>query len=318
MNEIKDENIDEKKEEIKDYDDIENNQNINFSEDEDEKYELKLIQLIENWLNINYSYINTLFNVIFGSSLIVLIIVLFSDINPKIIPFKIIPIEFNVISKLTGQISIFCTFLSFITDNVLFMRFVLCISFGIGIVSISLAPLPLNFIYIMWYFIILLINLKHIIIISYNKRHIIFDEQQELIYNKIFKKLMSRSNYQLLLNKSLVRCIKQDRFYINVGDSCDNLTILISGKMKKTDKKGKISYVQECTFIDSPEFIMQKNIIGQQFNISFYAETECNVLMWPRETINILLDKNKEINSLLLGALGIDVSKKVFVLDILK
>ena len=45
-----------------------------------------------------------------------------------------------------------------------------------------------------------------------------------------------------------------------------------------TDKKSKVSYVKETTFVDSPEFIMRKHSVGQTFNISFYAETECKIL----------------------------------------
>ena len=128
---------------------------------------------------------------------------------------------------------------------------------------------------------------------------------------------MSRNDYQLLMKNSLIRTIKKNRYYVNVEDTCDNLTILISGKLRKKDKKNKTSYVKEVTFVDSPEFIMQKKIMGQIFNISFYAESDCKILIWPREMINNFLKDNKDLNSILLAALGIDVSYKVFVLDVL-
>ena len=165
---------------------------------------------------------------------------------------------------------------------------------------------------------ILLINLKHVSIICYNKRHITFDESREIIYTTIFQKLMSRNDYQRLMKNSLIRMIRKGRYYVNIEDSCDNLNILISGKMKKTDKKNKVSLVKEVTFIDSPEFIMRKKSYGQKFNISFYAETDCQILLWPREMIIELLSKDKQLNSILLAALGIDVSYKVFILDVVK
>jgi hypothetical protein len=157
--------------------------------------------------------------------------------------------------------------------------------------------------------------MKHVLIICYNKRHIIFDNDYEKVYKRIFRKLMIRSVYQKLIMNSLIRIINQDRYYVKNGDMCNNLTILISGKMRKTDKQNKVSYVKECSFIDSPEFIMRKYRAGQVFNISFYAETECKIIIWSRETINQILDKNKELNSLLLASLGIDVSHKVLILD---
>ena len=36
-------------------------------------------------------------------------------------------------------------------------------------------------------------------------------------------------------------------------------------------------------------------MVGQIFNVSFFAETECVILIWPREMINELLDKNKKL-----------------------
>ena len=267
---------------------------------------------------INTEYLDTIFTVLFGSSIIILFIVLFSDAKPEMIPFEIVPIEISKKENLTRQLSIFFTFLSFITDNVLFMRVVLCLSFGIGIIAMAITPLPLDFSFIMWYFLVLLINIKHVSKLCYGLRHITFDNDREIIYKNIFKKLMSRNNYKLLMTNSLIRIIKKDGYYVNIEDTCDNLTILISGKLRKTDKRNKISYVKEVTFVDSPEFIMQKKIMGQIFNISFYAETECKILIWPREMINKFLKENKDLNSLLLAALGIDVSYKVFVLDVLK
>ncbi len=275
-----------------------------------------LNQISENY--INTKYLDIIFTVFFGSSFIILIITLFSDMKPDMLPFKIVPIELNKKQNLTRQLSIFFTFISFITDQMLLMRTVLCLSFGIGIISMLLNPLPLDFSFIVWYFLILLINIKHVSIICYSMRHIIFDENREIIYSTIFKKLMSRTNFKLLMTNSLIRTIKKDRYYVNIEDSCNNLTILISGKMRKKDKKDKISYVKEMTFIDSPEFIMQNKVLGQKFNISFYAETDCKILMWPREMLNELLKDNKNLNSLLLAALGIDVSYKVFILDVLK
>jgi hypothetical protein len=63
---------------------------------------------------------------------------------------------------------------------------------------------------------------------------------------------------------------------------------------------------------------MRNDDKGQTFNVTFYAETDCNIIIWPREIINILLNEDNELNSLLLASLGIDVSDKVFLLDLLK
>ena len=286
----------------------EEKQKILCFDHENVKYYLKCILNVANDY-LNTTYLETVFTILFGSFSIILIIVLLSDLKPEMIPFKIVPIEFHKKDNLARQLSIFFTFISFITENMLLMRIVLCLSFGIGIIANFLTPPPVNLSFVIWNFLILLINLKHVSIICYSKRHISFDKSREIIYTTIFQKLMKNS---------LIRMIRKGRHYVNIEDSCDNLTILISGKMKKTDKKNKVSLVKEVTFIDSPEFIMRKKSYGQKFNISFYAETDCQILLWPREMINELLSKDRQLNSVLLAALGIDVSYKVFVLDVVK
>ena len=252
----------------------------------------------------------TLFIVLFGSSILLLIVVLFSDLNPSIIPFEIARIEFNSTVNLTQEMSIFFTFLSFVTSNILFMRIVLIFSFGIGICSMILAPPPPNLAFIMWYILVLLINIKHSLQIIYNKRNIKFDENNEQIYNKIFRKLMSKNDFQILMTNSLIRIVKKNTYYINLGDSCSNLSILLFGEMIKTDQNGKQTLVKVNSFIDSPEFIMRKYKVGQVFTISFYAKTECKIVIWPREMLEITLKKNKDLYNKLLAALGIDVSNK--------
>ena len=260
---------------------------------------------------------DTIFTVTFGSSCIILLIVLSSDLKPDMLPFKIVPIEFNKSTNAISQLSIFFTFVSFITSNVLFMRIVLCFSFGLGILSKCLTPLPIDFSYIVWCFLVFLINLKHVMILFYSKRHISFDQHREQIYTTIFNNITTRSEFQTLMSHSLIRIIRKDRYYININDTCNNLTILVSGTMLKSDKTNKKSQVKELSFIDSPEFIMQKQMVGQIFNVSFFAETECVILIWSREMINELLEKDKKLKEQLLSVLGLDVAYKVFVLDVL-
>jgi hypothetical protein len=276
----------------------------------------KIVNCLSGYLP-SMIYFNTVFTVIFGTSFIILVISFFTDMNPGMIPFKTVPIEFNDTSKLIRQLSILFTFISFITTNMFIMRVVLTLSFSIGFIAIVTDGSPYDLSYMMWNFTIMLINGKHVIMICYEKRRINFDEDREKIYNKIFRKVMIRSRYKKLMETSLVRTINPDRYYIKIGDSCNNLSILISGRMRKTDSKDKTSYVKKLAFIDSPEFILQRSSKGQRFNISFYAETDCKILIWPREMLNEVLKTDKDLKKMLLSVLGIDTAGKILLLDTL-
>jgi len=95
-----------------------------------------IIRTINKYVNIQY--LNIIFTVILGTTLMVLAVVLCSDLKPEMIPFNIVPIQITNIPCLARQISILCTFLSFITSDVLFMRIVLVLSFGVSTVDFKL------------------------------------------------------------------------------------------------------------------------------------------------------------------------------------
>lgn len=260
----------------------------------------------------------TAFTVVMGVTLVALGGVLCAGPNPSFLPFEIVPVDWGKPASTAAQLSIFFTFLSFITSNVLLLRIALCLSFGIGIVAFGISTAPLNLSFVLWYFAIFLINMRHVVILLYDRRHLEFDPDREKAYVEVFEKLLTRNSFEALASTALIRVVNPGRDYIKVGDSCENLTLLLSGTIKKIDTMGKVSFVNGGEFVDSPEWIMQTEASGRRFNISFNAETECRLLLWPREMLNDLLLVHPELEGPLLASLGIDVSKKVFLLDVVK
>jgi len=261
---------------------------------------------------LNYAmkikYLDKIFTAIFGNVITILIVSLFASLNEKIIPFETITVDWNDYASVLQQFSIFFTFLSFITSDILFMRVVLILSFGLGIISMVISAMPLNLVGCSWYLSILLINMKHTSIICYDKRHITFEKNHEIVYNHIFKNLLKRSEFVVLMKHALVRQVKSGTYYVNIGDNATNLSILIDGRLVKTDQNKKRSFVQKVTFIDSPEFLTRENKIGNVFTVSFYCETDCKIIMWARELIES--DLTPQLHTALMSALGIDVAHK--------
>ena len=267
---------------------------------------------------ISTRHLITAFTVVMGITLLTLAFVLSAGPDPSWLPFPIQPVGWGDAASTAAQFSIFFTFLSFITANVLLLRISLCLSFAIGIFSFWISPPPLHFSFMLWYFAILLINMRHVAVILYDRRHITFDADREDAYTLVFKEVLTRNSFKTLASPSLIRVVNKGRNYIKVGDPCENLTLLLSGRIKKIDTTGKVSFVNSGQFIDSPEWIMRTEAQGQRFNISFDAETECRLLVWPREMLNDLLGGHPDLERSLLGCLGIDVSRKVFLLDVVK
>jgi len=261
------------------------------------------------------------FTVIFGISCIVLIILLFSVLDPSILPFEIVHVEWKEATDSMTQISICLAFVSFITTNMLILRIFVIISFTANIISIALAPSHLNLIMIMWSFVIILVNFHHMVSIIYNKRPIKIDKLRENVYNNVFKELMTRHDYKILIKNSLIRNIPKGRYYCKSGDICNNLSVLISGQMEvirdveNDDCMGKNLLVKENEFIDSPEWLMQYTDYGTTFNISISTLENSVIMTWPREVLNEVIHHNDFLKTPLLGILGIDASKKVLLYE---
>ena len=71
-------------------------------------------------------------------------------------------------------------------------------------------------------------------------------------------------------------------------------------------------FVNEGEFLDSPEWIMRNTARGKKYSVSMLAIEDCTILLWPREILIDILEKDVSLQTPFMGVLGIDVSNKVF------
>lgn len=269
----------------------------------------------------NTKNLNTIFKVLFGNSLILLTIVLLSEI---------IGYDLNIglpIGNWKFQFANFFFLISNITSNIFLLRIFLTCGGLWFIIWMYTYDAGIIVDGIMWNYISVLINIRHAFILFYAKRPIIFDKDREQLYINTFCGIMSRANFKILCKNSFIRELGKDRYYAQKGDTCNNLAILISGKISiiKQEKEDSImssnnknivynqseeQYITPNEFIDSPEFIMRKT--KNKFTVDMYVDKKCKFLIWPCEILNEILSKNPQIEPALMGVLGIDVSKKIF------
>ena len=158
-------------------------------------------------------------------------------------------------------------------------------------------------------------NTKNIFELLYKKRPIIFDKYREQIYQAMFVNFMSRDDFAILTKSSLIRDLQPNANYCHHGDKCNNLSILVHGTLQVVGKDPtKKTFIGENEFIDSAEWVLRKSNIkkGRRFNYSITASEKCKYIFWPREILLEKLKDEPELEAKLLGALGLDVSHKVF------
>lgn len=182
-----------------------------------------------------------------------------------------------------------------------------------------------------------LINFKHALTLFYDMRVIKFDEYREIVYIKIFRDLMDRATFQQLCGNSLVREIQKNRAYAYRHDVPNYLSIVVKGAFQvvKYDLQGQpIEYAQnhqsnnlqnghpnnhgvkhniisEGEFLDSPEFVLRTRDPNTRFQVDLVARENSVYLTWPREMLNEFLKLNPDVKNKLMGALGIDIARKL-------
>jgi hypothetical protein len=278
-------------------------------------------------------YFASLYVFLLGLFLLLLFLVLISPDTG----FNPLPFQFAPPNSPLFQVANVFFLASYWSPNVLFLRITLgmgCVLFGAW--AAAFQPLPLADT-VLWQAAATLINLRHALQLFYAKRPIIFDEHREKVYTGLFASFMTRADFRTLTKGALIRTLRKERCYAMVGDVISSLAILVSGRIQVLKVKGGLrrqqqtesepvaskaaeafqmirdgTFMYECQFIDSPEWLLRSSGEALKYEVDLVAEEDCIYLMWPRETLLELTRNHPELHPPLLAALGIDVSRKIF------
>lgn len=230
--------------------------------------------------------------------------------------YNIFPFTVNKANTWWYQVAQCIFLLSYWTKKILLLRIftILGYSFFIGW-AIDAGGNPSMDFYL-FTCIYVLINIEKIAELLYEKRRIEFDEYRQKIYDDIFHGIMSANDFQELSKTALIRELRKGQLYCKIKDKCHNLSILVVGRIRiyKTNENVKNTFINEGEFIDSAEWLLKQSNKekGRRFNYYMKAEEKCTYLTWPREILYETLKENTNLQEKLNGALGIDVSNKLF------
>ena len=281
-------------------------------EDEDQEFSVKISQ--ELFVKI--------LNKTFDGLMTIGFFILFSFYLGEGVNYNIFPFEVNDLNSVWYQAGQWIFLLSYWTTNILLLRILIILAYIFYIIwGLTESGKPSMDFYLFTY-IFVVINIKKIVELLYSKRPIIFDNIREKIFIEIFEGIMSRTEYKELINTSLVRDLPKDSFYCKIRDKCNNLSILVKGRLRvfKNSENIKCSFINENEFIDSGEWLLKfqsqlkgtNKRKGRRFNYFIKADDDCLLLTWPREILAEKIKENSELEQKLNAALGIDVSHKLF------
>lgn len=277
-------------------------------EDDDEK---------EYGVKISQELCVKIINKTFDSMMIIGFFILFCLWIASPFDFNFFPFKIADVNDWWYQIAQIIFLGSYWTTNILLLRGLIILGYIFFIIwAIKNQDYPSMDFY-MFTYIYIIINFKNIIQLLYEKRPIKFDDMREKVFEEVFDGIMTRNEYIILSKISLIRELPKSGFYCKINDKCNNLSILIDGRIRifKNSENIKTTFINNGEFIDSAEWLLKnakKRKGGKRFKYFMKADDNCIYLTWPREILAVTLKEHPEIQHKLDGALGIDVSKKLF------
>ena len=167
---------------------------------------LALLKSIEKFMQKHKKMFEKIYVMILGIIIAILIVTLLSEQTNFRIFANVLPLN-----NWKFQMANACLLLSYVSSNILFLRIVIgAACFWFVIWAVYYNPLPIIDT-VMWNFVMMLVNLRHAITIFYNKRHIAFEPNLEKLYLKTFKGIVTRTQFQKLTHRALIREYQQGR-----------------------------------------------------------------------------------------------------------
>lgn len=198
--------------------------------------------------------------------------------------------------------------ISYSSSNIMILRCVLCIA---GICFI-IWGWNLNFgDTVAWNLCFVIVNAQRAIILFWNKRPIKFEKKwHDDFYKKVFKQIMERRHFKILLKFSLERELLEGRYYARVNDKCTRLSCIIHGQINIIHKNNIQNIINKFEWINSPMYFSR--MYKDRYDIDIMATTNCKYITWSVESLYEMLKINPRIKNILEGVLGVDIAHKLF------
>ncbi|XP_076373987.1 popeye domain-containing protein 1-like isoform X1 [Tachypleus tridentatus] len=169
-----------------------------------------------------------------------------------------------------------------------------------------------------WNVTFMLTNFFHTIFLAYiNIPPRVHPELLEL-YNKVFTPLkVDKKNFKDLVSCAEILSLKPGEHYGTEGMTVadEQLSILLSGKMKATCEDVLLHYLQPNEFIDSPEWEACTLDSDRLFQVTLSAIEPCRYIRWPRRELELFLNNNPFMRVILHNLIGKDITHKLYSLN---
>ncbi|XP_016110797.1 popeye domain-containing protein 3-like isoform X1 [Sinocyclocheilus grahami] len=126
---------------------------------------------------------------------------------------------------------------------------------------------------------------------------------------QVFKEITAASE-----NKAL-SLAAEETYAVEGKTPIDQLSFLISGRIRVSLEGQFLHYIFPHQFLDSPEWESLRPTEEGNFQVTLTAETDCRYISWRRRRLYLLLSKDRYIARLFSVMLGSDIADKLYSLN---
>lgn len=158
---------------------------------------------------------------------------------------------------------------------------------------------------IAWNAVFILINILQVKVLLLERRPVTMTEQQERIYQTVFRALRPRE-FLKLFQLATPRMLDDGAELVAQGEALDRLLLIEAGTTAVEVDGRAIARVGAGRFVGEMSYLT-----GEQASASVRASGAVQLFEWPRDTLEQFLAKQPEIRSALQLVIGTDLASKL-------
>lgn len=210
-----------------------------------------------------------------------------------------------LIGQLAGHLASILTVVAYLLRDMLWLRSLTILSCVAGITFNYFVPATPLWTVIGWNTLFAIVNIVQIAIIIKERTGIEFTEEEQELYETLFKKF-APFEFMKLMRIAEWRQVAPGEVVTTEGQQLDEVMMIYNGLLAVEVKGEKKAELQDGHFIGEVSFVS-----GGAATATVRAIEPTRYIAWPRKEIDRLLTRNPSMHIAMQGMLSTDLSKKL-------
>lgn len=211
------------------------------------------------------------------------------------------------LTEFSGHITFLLIACSFLVQNILTLRIISILSCITAVIYNFYALEEPLWLVINWNIIFFIIHFANIGLYLYQNRKTDFDKDEQFVYEKVFKDI-SHTDFAHLMKIGKAVNIKKGSFLMQEGRRCNNVALILKGRVSLLCKNTELSQIEKGSFIGESHLFDTQCHDSQ---VSVKVIEPLRLIIWHKKDLIRHLRKNAEIQKSFLLVINKNMNEKL-------